>query len=171
MLPRIYLDNAATSWPKPEAVYAAVEEAMRRLGAGAGRSSYAEAGEATRRVDRARSACARLLGAADASRLVFTSNGTNALNLAIHGILRPGDHVVTTVVEHNSVLRPLADWRDRRDVTLTHVPCDGQGRIDPDDVRRAMTARTRLVAISHASNVTGAIQPVAEVCAMARERG
>ena len=79
-----------------------------------------------------------LLGVDEPARLIFTSNGTSALNLAIHGILRPGDHVVTTVVEHNSVLRPLTAWRDRGDVTLDHVSCDGAGRIDPDDVRRAI---------------------------------
>jgi cysteine desulfurase family protein len=170
-LSRIYLDNAATSWPKPETVYQAVDGAMRQLGASAGRSPYAEAIEATRRVEQARATCAKFLGIRDPKRLVFTANGTAALNLAIHGILRPGDHVVTTVIEHNSVLRPLAAWLERDQITLTHVACDGAGRIDPDEVRRAIGPRTRLVALSHASNVTGTIQPVAEVAALARERG
>lgn len=144
---------------------------MRRLGAGAGRSPYAEATEATRSVEAARRACARLLGILEPSRLIFTSNGTSALNLAIHGILRPGDHVVTTVVEHNSVLRPLTAWRDRGEITLTYVPCDGSGCVDPDDVRRAIEPTTRLIAVSHASNVTGAIQPIAHIATLARERG
>jgi cysteine desulfurase family protein len=170
-LPRIYFDNAATSWPKPPAVYAAVEHAMQKLGAGAGRSPYAEATEATRSVEATRRACARLLGISEPPRLILTSGGTSALNLAIHGILRPGDHVVTTVVEHNSVLRPLTAWRDRGEITLTHVPCDGAGRVDPDDVRRAIEPKTRLIVLSHASNVTGAIQPVAQVAALAREHG
>ena len=170
-LPRVYFDNAATSWPKPPAVYAAVDYAMRELGAGAGRSPYAEATEATRGVEATRRACARLLGIVEPTRLIFTSGGTSALNLAIHGILRPGDHVVTTVVEHNSVLRPLTAWRDRGATRLTHVACDGAGRVDPDDVRRAIEPKTRLIALAHASNVTGAVQPVAEVAAVARERG
>jgi cysteine desulfurase family protein len=168
--PRVYFDNAATSWPKPTTVYEAVDNAMRRLGAAAGRSPYAEATEATRSVEVTRRACARLLGIAEPARLIFTSGGTSALNLAIHGLLRPGDHVVTTAVEHNSVLRPLTAWRDRGQITLTHVPCDDRGRVDPDDVRRAIEPSTRLVVLSHASNVTGAIQPVAEVAQIARER-
>ncbi len=167
-LPRIYFDNAATSWPKPEAVYTAVEQAMRHLGASAGRSPYAEATEATRRVEATRAACARLLGIRNSAQLVFTSGGTSALNLAIHGLLRPGDHVITTVLEHNSVLRPLTDWRDRGEITLTHVACNAEGRIDPDDVRRAIEPATRLVVVSHASKVTGAIQPAGEIAAVAR---
>ncbi len=170
-LTRVYLDNAATSWPKPDAVYAAVEDAMRRLGTAAGRSPYVEATEATRSVEATRRACAHLLGILEPERLIFTTGGTSALNLAIHGILRSGDHVITTVVEHNSVLRPLTAWRDRGDITLTHVPCDEAGRIDPDDVRRAIGSETRLIVLSHASNVTGAIQPVAQVAALAREHG
>jgi len=169
--PRIYLDNAATSWPKPQAVYMAVEHAMRHVGAPAGRSPYAEAIEATRSVEAARRACAGLLGVVDPARLIFTTSGTHALNLAIHGLLQPGDHVVTSVVEHNSVLRPLAAWRDRGAISLTYLSCDGMGRIDPDDVRDAIEPNTRLVVLTHASNVTGAIQPVAEVAAIARERG
>jgi cysteine desulfurase / selenocysteine lyase len=168
---RVYFDNAATSWPKPEAVYSAVEQAMRHLGASAGRSPYGEATEATRRVEATRAACARLLGIRNPAQLVFTSGGTSALNLAIHGILQPGDHVITTALEHNSVLRPLTDWRDRGEITLTHVACDAEGRIDPGDVQRAIGPRTRLIALTHASNVTGAIQPVAEVCALARQAG
>src|SRR5215212_5848914 len=101
---RIYLDNAATSWPKPEAVYAAVDRYQREVGAAAGRGAYQHAVEAQRTVDAARRGCAALLGVDDPQRLVFAANGTDALNLAIHGLLRSGDHVVTTVCEHNSVL-------------------------------------------------------------------
>src|SRR5262245_26711838 len=97
---RIYLDNAATSWPKPDGVYAAVERAMRELGAPAGRSGYAEACEANRLVESARAAVARLLGADDPSRVAFCHNGTDALNIAIHGAVRDGDHVVTSDAEH-----------------------------------------------------------------------
>src|SRR5687768_8518308 len=109
---RIYLDNAATSWPKPEAVYQAVDRYQRELGAPAGRSAYEEAMAAGKLVDDARQAVARLISAA-ARQVIFCCNGTDALNLAIHGLLRPGDRVVTTVAEHNSVLRPLRDWQQR----------------------------------------------------------
>jgi cysteine desulfurase family protein len=168
---RVYLDNAATSWPKPEAVYAAVDSYLRKCGAPAGRSAYAEANQATHSVNAARAGAARLLGAEDPKRIVFTFNGTDALNLAIHGLLTAGDHVVTTVVDHNSVLRPLRELERTGAIAVSRISCDGWGVVDPDDVRRAMGARTRLVAIDHASNVTGALQPVADVARIAHERG
>jgi cysteine desulfurase/selenocysteine lyase len=169
--PRIYLDNAATSWPKPEGVYQAVDDYQRRLGAPAGRGSYHEAAETERLVASCRKRFAQLIGAADPRRIVFTLNGTDSLNLALHGCLRPGDHVVTTVCEHNSVLRPLRFLAEQRGVNMTYVPCDGAGIVDPDAIRRAITSKTRLVAIIHASNVTGAIQPVEAVGKIATERG
>ncbi|NOY30258.1 MAG: aminotransferase class V-fold PLP-dependent enzyme, partial [Planctomycetes bacterium] len=136
--PRIYLDNAATSWPKPEAVYQAVDRTQREVGAAAGRGAYAHAQQAQRIVANARAACARLLGIADPQQLAFTSNGTEALNLAIHGLLRPGDHVVTTVCEHNSVLRPLTMQARLQEIETSYVGCDGSGYVDPDDVLSAM---------------------------------
>ncbi|HEY3395580.1 MAG TPA: aminotransferase class V-fold PLP-dependent enzyme [Lacipirellulaceae bacterium] len=161
--PRIYLDNAATSWPKPEAVYRAVDHYLREVGGPNGRSGYREALEANRIVERARRGVAELVGARDLSRIVFGFNGTDVLNLAIRGIVRSGDHVVTTVCEHNSVLRPLRALRETADVNVTYVPCDGQGFVSPDDVRAAIRPSTRLVAVVHASNVTGALQPIAEI--------
>lgn len=169
--PRIYLDNAATSWPKPDAVYAAVDHSLRHLGAPAGRSGYAEAAEVSQAVDAARVRIAGMLGLDEPTHLIFTSNGTDSLNLAIHGVVRPGDHVVTTVVEHNSVLRPLAQLEETAKVTVTRVGCDSAGVVDPDEIRAAIGSRTRLVAISHASNVTGALQPVEEVARIARAAG
>ncbi len=169
--PRIYLDNAATSWPKPPAVYAAVDRYLRNIGAPAGRGVYAEAVEVNRDVEEARRKVAALLGLADATHLIFTLNGTDSLNTVIHGLLRPGDHVVTSVVEHNSVLRPLAHLERRGQIRVTHVDCDDQGIIDPDDIRRAVGQRTRLVALAHASNVTGAIQPIGEVGRIASATG
>jgi cysteine desulfurase family protein len=169
--PRIYLDNAATSWPKPEGVYAAVEAYMRDCGAAANRSGYAEAAAASQAVERARRSAAALVGLDDPRYLVFTCNGTDSLNLVIHGLLRPGDHAVTTVVEHNSVLRPLAHLEQTAGVNVTRVGCNADGVVDPDDVRRALRPQTRLVAISHASNVTGALQPVEEVARIARGAG
>lgn len=168
---RIYLDNAATSWPKPEAVYRAVDDYHRKLGAPAGRSSYREAAAIERLVGSCRQKIARLIGAADARQIVFTLNGTDALNMALHGLLSPGDHVVTSVCEHNSVLRPLRFLAEQRQIAATYVGCNSPGIFDPDEVRRAITPQTRLVAIVHASNVTGAIQPVAAIGQIAKERG
>ena len=168
--PRIYLDNAATSWPKPLAVYDAVDEYQRRLGAPAGRSGYREAAEVTSRIEAARRQIATLLGLADAKHLIFTSNGTDSLNLVLHGLLRPGDHVVTSVAEHNSILRPLADLA-RHDVSTTYVACTATGVVEPDAIQAALQGNTRLVAITHASNVTGTLQSVAEIAAIAHGRG
>jgi len=168
---RIYLDNAATSWPKPEAVYRAIDDYQRRLGAPAGRGSYSEAASVERIVASCRQKLAQLIGASDPKRIIFTLNATDSLNLALHGLLKWGDHVVTTVCEHNSVLRPLRFLAEQRGVTVTYVPCDAAGIVDPDEVRRSITPQTRLVAIVHASNVTGSIQPVAAVSRIAKEQG
>jgi cysteine desulfurase/selenocysteine lyase len=168
-MPRIYLDNAATTWPKPDAVWRAVDDYQRRLGAPAGRGAYHEAAEVERLVDQCRSQIRTLIGGMDPRQIIFTLNGTDSLNQAIHGCLRPGDHVITSVCEHNSVLRPLRQWQDRGDVRVTYVRCDGAGYISPDDVRKAIQPRTRLIALLQASNVTGAVQPLAEVGAIVRE--
>lgn len=168
---RIYLDNAATSWPKPTAVYEAVEHYLREVGAPAGRGAYREALESDRIVAAARAGMARLIGAEDPRNIVFTSGATDSLNLALHGFLRPGDHVVTTAAEHNSVLRPLRALGNLHGVRVAHVPCDATGQVDPDEVRRALRPETRLVAVVHASNVTGAIQPVAEIARLAHDVG
>lgn len=168
---RIYLDNAATSWPKPEAVYVAVDDYQRRLGAPAGRGTYGEAAEVERLITNCRKNIAELIGAESHERIVFTLNGTDSLNLALQGMVRPGDHVVTTVCEHNSVLRPLAFLRQERGISITHVPCDGAGLVDPAAIAAAITPQTTLIALVHASNVTGAIQPAAEVGRIANERG
>ena len=162
-MPRIYFDNAATSWPKPEAVYHAMDECLRTIGAAARRGGYRSALEAGRIVDRARQKLANLVHAGDPKQIVFASNCTDALNLAIHGLLRPGDHVVTTVCEHNSVLRPLRHAIDSIGCAVNYVPCDSTGVVSPQDVQAALRPETRLVAVVHASNVTGAIQPIEEV--------
>ncbi|MGI8979912.1 MAG: aminotransferase class V-fold PLP-dependent enzyme [Pirellulaceae bacterium] len=167
---RIYLDHAATTWPKPEAVYAEMDRYAREVGAAAGRGAYAEAMEGERLVRRCRADIAALLGESERERIVFTQNGTDSLNLAIHGLLRPGDHVVTTVCEHNSVLRPLRFHQQKRDVRVTYVRCDGEGFVNPDDIAAAILPGTRLIAMLHASNVTGAIQPAEEVGRIAAER-
>jgi cysteine desulfurase family protein len=168
---RIYLDNAATSWPKPEGVYAAVERYQRQVGAPGGRGAYREAVEVDEAIRAARSAVAALMGATAPEQIVFTANGTDSLNLAIHGLLKPDDHVVTTVVEHNSVLRPLRWLEDRGQIRVTRVGCDSTGLVDPDDIRKALRPNTRLIALIHASNVTGTLQPAGEVGRIAREQG
>lgn len=168
---RIYLDNAATSWPKPAAVYDAVDQYMRASGAPNGRSAYREAVDVDRLVTRTRSALAELLGIDQSDRLVFGYSGTDMLNMAILGIVRPGDHVVTTVCEHNSVLRPLTHLRNTAHVDVTYVRCDGDGFVSPDDVRNALRPTTRLVAVVHGSNVTGALQPVEAIGEQIRGHG
>jgi cysteine desulfurase/selenocysteine lyase len=168
---RIYLDNAATSWPKPDVVYDAVDHYQRHCGAAAGRGAYRQAQQAQQVVTEARLSCARLLGVEKSQQIAFTSNGTDALNLAIHGLLRPGDHVVTTVCEHNSVLRPLHTQSLRHKVEVSYVDCDAAGFIDPDSFRQAFRPNTRLAIVNHASNVTGAVQPIAEFAEVAHQRG
>lgn len=167
--PRIYLDNAATTWPKPEAVYDAVDHYQRNIGAPNGRSGYREAQESNRIVEKARLGVAALIGASNPSHIIFGLNCSDMLNMAIRGVVRPGDHVVTTVCDHNSVLRPLTALIEEAGVTVTYVPCDGQGFVSPDDTRAALRPNTRLVAVNHASNVTGAIQPVAAIGEIVRE--
>ncbi len=171
MRERIYFDQAATSWPKPEAVYQAVDHYQRSVGAAAGRGAYAEAQQAERLVEASRRSVARLLAVDDARRIVFTLNGTDSLNLALHGVLASGGHVVTTTAEHNSVLRPLRALEAAGRVTVTRVGLGSTGIVDPDDIRRAMNEPTRLVVMTHASNVTGALQPAAEVGRLARQAG
>jgi cysteine desulfurase/selenocysteine lyase len=166
---RIYLDNAATSWPKPDAVYDAVDRFQREVGAPNGRSSYREAQISNRIIERTRQGVAELIGVENSSHIVFGFNGTDVLNIAIRGVVRPGDHVVTTVCDHNSVLRPLRDLHESANVAVTYVPCDGEGFISPDDVRKALRPNTRLVAVTHASNVTGAIQPIDDIGRVVRE--
>lgn len=167
----IYFDNAATSHPKPPAVVRAVERALTETNANPGRSGHRAAIEAARTVLDCREKLAALLGAADAMSVVHCFNCTDALNLAIKGSLRLGDHVVTTCLEHNSVLRPLHALAERGRISLTLVPPRSDGFVDPDDIREALTPRTSLIACTHASNVTGAIQPVAAIGQVAKGAG
>jgi cysteine desulfurase / selenocysteine lyase len=167
-MPRIYLDNAATSWPKPDSVYTATDAFARECGAASGRGAYSSATEAGKVVAAARAGVARMIGVSDPSRIVFTANGTAALNLAIHGLLRAGDHVVTTVCEHNSVLRPLHAAAQQLGCVVDFAPCDAEGHVTTADILALVTPTTRLVVMTHASNVTGAILPIAEVAAALR---
>ncbi|WP_281999587.1 aminotransferase class V-fold PLP-dependent enzyme [Geotalea uraniireducens] len=166
----IYLDNAATSFPKPDSVYNAVDLALREIGVGPGRGGYRRGMAATRLVFEAREEVAALFGIADSSRVVFTHSATESLNLALFGLLRPGDHVITTTVEHNSLARPL-HLLGRQGVAVTRVEADRHGFVTAAQVAAALRPKTRLVALAHCSNVTGAIQPIGEIAAIARRAG
>lgn len=165
----IYFDNAATSWPKPPAVRAALDEYFGEAGGNPGRSGHRMSVEAARVVENAREALAELFNVNDPSRIVFTHNATHGLNLALHGLLRSGDHVVTTSMEHNSVMRPLRHF-EGSGVEITVIACTPEGRLDLGAVRRAIRQETRLLVTTHASNVAGTLNPVAELAALAREK-
>ena len=167
----IYFDNAATSDPKPPSVVKAVTDALTRCNANPGRSGHRAAIEAGRIVLDARQQLQSILGAEDATGVIFTLNCTDALNLAIKGCLRRGDHVISTYLEHNSVLRVLMGLEKRGQISVTLLRPREEGMIDPEEIRRAITPRTRLLVLTHASNVTGAIQPVAAAGEIAREAG
>ncbi len=165
----IYLDHAATSFPKPEPVYRGMEAFVREAGANPGRSGHRRAAAAEAMIDETRRLLARLFGAPRPERVVFGLNATDALNMAIKGVLRPGDHVITSVLEHNSVNRPLNHLERDGVITVTRLPATADHLIDPDAVAAAWTAKTRLVAVTHASNVTGTIQPIGDFGSIARE--
>src|SRR5919204_5385298 len=144
----IYLDNAATSFPKPETVYRALDEFARQSLANPGRAGHKMALAAERTLDDCRHLLNQLFHGEGPERFVFTLNCTDALNMAFKGVLAEGDHVVTTDLEHNSVSRPLRQMELAGRIALTRVPTDGGGTINPDDVRRSVTPRTRLVALT-----------------------
>lgn len=170
---RIYLDNAATSFPKPPCVLEAMNRYATENGASPGRGAYAEAREATALFEQCRSRINTLLHGESPDHVVFTLNTTDALNLAIHGLIHPAakrTHVVTCHLDHNSVLRPFNELVSRGIATQTRVECDPQtGRVDPADIKSAIRPDTGLVAIVHGSNVTGTLQPIHEIGAICRE--
>ena len=165
----IYLDSAATSFYKPKQVEQAVCCAFHTIG-NAGRGAHAPTLEASRVLYRTRAKLARLFHAESASRIAFTANVTQALNMAIDGLLHAGDHVVTTVCEHNSVLRPLYK-KQENGVFLTIVSADENGTIDPQDVQNAMRENTRAIVMHHASNVTGNVVPIQHIADIAHQAG
>jgi len=167
----IYIDNAATSFPKAPGVAEAMVRTLTDAGGNPGRSGHALAVAAQGVVNETRRRLGALLGAPDPSRLVFTANATDALNQALFGLLRPGERVVTTSLEHNAMVRPLAALA-RRGVTVERVACAPDGTIDLDDLARALQVRpTRLVAMLHASNVSGTILPAREAARLAHDHG
>lgn len=164
------MDNAATSFPKPPAVLRAMSRFATELGASPGRGAYAEAREAGRLLHQCRQRINTLIHGQKPEHVVFTLNTTDALNMAIRGLTRPGDHVITTWMDHNSVLRPYNALAQRIGLDQSRIPCDPHsGLVDPDDVRRAIRPDTRLIAVVHGSNVTGSLQPVADIGRIARQ--
>ncbi|GMU23541.1 MAG: cysteine desulfurase [Phycisphaerae bacterium] len=164
----IYLDNAATSWPKPACVQAEMARFLAEDAANPGRAGHRMAVAAERMLDDVRGKLARLFDAPDPHRVVFTLNCTDALNMAIKGVVREGDHVITSTLEHNSVSRPLQALFDAKCIGLTRVPMTEGGFIDPLAVEAAITPRTRLIAVTHCSNVLGTIQPAEDIGRIAR---
>ena len=165
----LYLDNAATSWPKPPCVSEAMSRFLAEDAGSPNRSGHRMAAAAERIVMEVRTKLAKLFGVKDPLRIVFGFNCTDALNMALKGALREGDHVVTTQLEHNSILRPLRAMADAGRITMTMLPLTSEGCADPDAFREAVTPATRMFATLHASNVTGIIQPIGEIGRIARE--
>ncbi len=165
---QIYLDNAATSWPKPRTVWDSMDRLQRSTAAVVGRGNSQQAQQSQRLVERAREVIRTRFGVPRDGEVVFAFNGTDALNLCLLGFLREHDHVVTTTIEHNSVLRPLHHLKMTRQIEVEYVACDDEGLVTAEAIRRALRPTTRLVAISHASNVLGTVQamgPIGETCA------
>lgn len=171
-LHEIYCDNAATSFPKPPGVLQAIIDYTNKLGASAGRGAYPRALATERLLRQTRESLARLFHVSDPPRIIFTLNASEGLNLAIKGLhWSPGDVAVVSMLEHNSVLRPLNALREQRGIAIVKVPCAPDGHLDPIAVARAIHKGTKLIAIVHASNVMGAIAPIAEIGAIARRKG
>ncbi len=166
----IYLDNAATSWPKPETVYLAMDAFIRELGANPGRAGFRMAVEAAAVVEETRALLKDFFQAGPKGEIIFTLNCTDSLNMALKGILRPGDHVITSSLEHNSVSRPLNKLKEQG-VEYSRAASDPQGFIRPESVEEEINDRTRMIVLTHASNVLGNIEPVKEIGAIARTRG
>jgi cysteine desulfurase family protein len=166
----IYLDNAATTWPKPETVYRAVDTWLRNEGASPGRGSHSRARGATYKLYTVREGLADLFGIRDPNRVSFAFNATDALNTVLLGLFRPGDVVVVTAMEHNAVVRPLRHLEDDG-VVVKIVGCDAAGRLDINEMKRLLAAGAKAVVMTHASNVTGTLQPVAAVGELTRRYG
>lgn len=167
----IYFDNAATSWPKPPAVIEDMSFFMTEVGASPGRSAHRLSIEAGRLIYETREALARLCNVDDPLRIVFGLNATEALNLALQGLLRPGDHVITSSMEHNSVMRPLRALEADGVIEVEVVSCSPQGFLDPPDLELAIRPHTRMIALNHASNVVGSLLPVSEAGEISRKHG
>lgn len=166
----IYLDNAATSFPKPERVYVEMDKCMRQYGANPGRSGHRLALEAGRALYRTRERLCMLFNIDNPMQIVFTSNATESLNLGIKGLLKYGDHVITSSMEHNSVARPLTALKEKG-IDTTFIRCDFRGILDPEDIEKTIKKNTALIVVTHASNVTGNLMPIKDIGAVAKKKG
>lgn len=164
----IYFDNAATSWPKPPEIIAAMQDYLQNVGGSPGRSGHRLSIEAARIVFETREKLAELFNVPDPLSIILTRNATEGLNIAIFGFLKPGDHVITSGMEHSSVMRPLRAV-EARGVDMTVVPCASDGLIDPGDIVKSIKKNTRAIFITNASNVTGTAMPVADIGKISRE--
>ena len=164
----IYFDNAATSFPKPQEVSAAIINYMNNIGASPGRSGHRLSIEAGRILYQCRENIAELFHVEDPLRIVFTSNATEAINLAVKGFLHSGDQVITSSIEHNSVMRPLREL-EKNGVQIKAIPCSADGSLNPEDIEKAINKNTTLIVLNHASNVTGTLLPIGEVGRIARK--
>jgi len=164
----IYLDNADTSYPKPKEVGRAMLHFLEKVGASPGRSGHRLSIEAGRLLYQTRESLAELLNVIDPLRIIFTLNVTEALNLALKGLLQPGDQVITSSMEHNSVMRPLRKL-EKRGVEIKVVPCSSQGVLDPVDIEKSIKKNTKLIVLIHGSNVIGSILPITVVGEIARK--
>jgi cysteine desulfurase/selenocysteine lyase len=167
----IYLDNAATVFPKPPEVMGKMLDFYKRFGVNPGRSGYDLCLVGGDLINTTRQELTRFFGGTDPDRLAFAYNASDALNILIQGMVNKGDHVVSTVLEHNSVIRPLNHLVRDGIITVEYVPCDGDGRVSPNEIARRFRKETKLVVVNHGSNVIGAVQPVAEIGRLCRERG
>jgi len=167
----IYFDNAATSWPKPVSVYRKMDEFIRKWGANPGRAGHRMAVGAERIIEETRYQTAQIFGIKDHRRIIFTLNCTDSLNIGIKGLLRKGDHVITTYLEHNSVSRPLEGLVKKGIITVTRANHTEEGFIDLQELNKAFTSKTRLVVVVHGSNVIGSLQPIREIGKISKEKG
>jgi cysteine desulfurase family protein len=167
----IYLDNSATTFPKPEEVYRFMDSFYRKNGVNPGRSGFDAAIETEEVVQGTRKMLTDLFNGDDPNHLTFSYNASDSLNMVIQGLAEKGDHVITTMLEHNSVLRPLHHLQLAGIIEVTHVPFNGQGFVEPDEIRKAVRKNTRMVVVNHCSNVIGTIQPLAGIGKICRELG
>lgn len=167
----IYLDNSATSFPKPEVVYEFMDHFYRNHGVSPGRSGFDAAIETEEIINEARKLLAGLFNGDDPNRLTFSYNASDSLNMIIMGLAEKGDHVVTTMLEHNSVLRPLHHLELQKIIDVTHVPFDKNGYVDPGDIKKSIRKNTKMVVVNHSSNVIGTVQPIAEIGKICKEAG
>jgi len=167
----VFLDNAATTFPKPEEVYVFMDHFFRKYGVNPGRSGYDLCMETGELVETTRKKMTEFFNGTDPNRLCFSYNSTDALNLIIFGLLKEGDHAITSNLDHNSVLRPLYHLYKFQGVEVDYIPFDSRGFVDPADFQKKFKKNTRLVIISHASNVIGTVQPIKEIGQICREHG